>query len=146
VKPLAITVLLGIAACGESSDRPDAAPVEEHDGAVVDASPTDTPDATPAPDAEPAPDAGPPAVVQVNCPADPAVTVVTPGFFYDPDEATIAAGDVVRFDPSTGHDVRSDTGLFTVPSGGDRCFRFDAVGTYPYHCTPHQFTGTIVVQ
>lgn len=149
MKRLAITMAVAIAGCGDSSDRPDAAPGDEHDGAVVDASPTDgppRPDATQAPDAEPGPDAGPPPVVQVTCPADPAVTVTTPGYFYDPDQATIAVGQVVRFDPSTSHDVRSDTGLFTVPYGGDRCFRFDEAGTYPYHCTPHRFTGTIVAQ
>ena len=42
-------------------------------------------------------------VVTVDCPAATiAVTVTTPGFRFEPKTATIQAGDVVRFDPSSG--------------------------------------------
>jgi plastocyanin len=87
-------------------------------------------------------------VVQVDCAgATVAVTVTTPGFRYEPAEATISAGQIVRFDPASGHDVASDTaGLFNVPFAGDRCFRFEQPGTFKYHCSPHDFRGTIVVQ
>lgn len=96
------------------------------------------------------PDGGTPqngGVVAVDCAgATVAVEVTTPGFRYEPAQATISAGQIVRFDPAAGHDVSSVSGAFSVPFAGAACFRFDAPGTYPYRCTPHDFRGTIVVQ
>ena len=75
-----------------------------------------------------------------------AVTVTTPGFRFEPKTANIQVGDVVRFDPSSGHDVVSDGGAFEVGLGGSACFRFEQPGSFGYRCSPHDFTGTIVVQ
>src|SRR5688500_4680605 len=71
------------------------------------------------------------------------VTVTTPGLRYEPRTANIQVGDVVRFDPSTGHDVVSDGGAFEVGLGGSACFRFERPGSFGYRCSPHDFTGTI---
>lgn len=87
-------------------------------------------------------------VALVSCPgATPAATFTTPGNRFEPSSDTVSAGDVVRFDPSTGHDVASSqSGLFSVPLGGERCFRFDRAGSFGFRCTTHGFTGTLVVE
>jgi hypothetical protein len=94
------------------------------------------------------PDGPPLAGVQlVACPASPAATFLTEASRFNPMTATVDVGDIVKFDTTTGHDVRSDTaGLFNVPIGQDRCFRFDLAGTYGFRCEQHGFTGSLVVQ
>jgi plastocyanin len=47
---------------------------------------------------------------------------------------------------STSHDVNGDDPGLTVGLGGHKCFSFDAAGTYGFHCNPHGFQGSIVVQ
>jgi plastocyanin len=91
-------------------------------------------------------------VTTVTCPASPAATIATntAGTMYVPDAATINAGQVVRFDLGSTHDVApadntQDSGLL-VPLGGDVCLQFSTAGTYRFKCTPHGFTGTITVQ
>jgi plastocyanin len=131
---LLAALAVAVAACGsEEEDH------QQHEGG-------ETPDAPAG--AQPdggALQSGP--VVAVDCAgATIAVEVTTPGFRYEPAQSTITAGQIVRFDPAAGHDVASDTGAFSVPFGGASCFRFDAPGTFKFHCTPHDFKGTIVVQ
>jgi hypothetical protein len=118
VQVIAILALT-VAACGDGED------------------PTDNPDGG-------APLGG---VALVSCPASPAVTFTTPANRFEPVDATIDVGEIVRFDLSAGHDVASSqSGLFSVPLGGERCFRFDQAGTYGFRCVQHGFTGSLVVQ
>ena len=98
------------------------------------------------------PDAEVSSVTEVDCAsATIAQTITTSGFAYSPSSATISAGEVVEFTPQAGHDVQSGNpgspdGLFTVSLAGQGCFRFDDPGTYPFHCGPHQFAGSLTVQ
>jgi plastocyanin len=88
------------------------------------------------------------AVVAVDCAgAQLAGTVTTPGNRFEPATTRISVGQVVRFDPSVGHDAVSDTpDLFAVELGEAGCFRFDAAGSFGFRCVPHGFRGTIVVE
>ena len=139
---LAAALVLGAGCGGDDTSGDDTA--NDFDAAALDAPGID---ADPnAPDAPPAPDAEPSAVVVVDCPANPDATVVTSGFAYDPQTTTIAVGEIVHFMLGGSHNAQSEDGLFTVPFGGDVCLRFDAAGTYGFVCTPHGFTGEIVVQ
>ncbi len=92
-----------------------------------------------------APDAGPASISSVSCAgATLAATVTTSGFAYSPQSSTISVGGIVRFDPTATHDVNGEG--FDVPLGGDGCFQFNAAGTFAFLCTPHGFTGSIIVQ
>src|SRR5688572_20530122 len=84
-------------------------------------------------------------VTMVSCTGiTPDAEVTTDGSAYSPMSVTISAGEVVRFDPQATHDVNGEE--FDVPLGGEGCFRFDTAGTYAFRCTPHGFTGSVVVQ
>ena len=48
--------------------------------------------------------------------------------------------------PAATHNVASDSGLFRTDIAGEACFKFTVAGTFPFHCEPHLFTGSIVVQ
>lgn len=91
-------------------------------------------------------------VESVSCDgATIAQTFTTSGFAYSPTEATVAVGSIVQFMPGSGHDVASGNpgspdGLFSVGFAGNGCFQFNAAGTYRFHCTPHQFAGTLTVE
>jgi plastocyanin len=92
-------------------------------------------------------DANPPAgdVVEVSCNgATIAQTITTAGLAYSPETATIAVGEIVRFSPTTGHDVNNAD--FHVDFAGDACFRFDVAETYTFDCSVHGFTGTLTVE
>jgi plastocyanin len=97
-------------------------------------------------------DAAAASVVEVDCAtATIAQTITTSGFAYSPATATISVGEVVEFTPMASHDVASGNpgspdGLFSVGLAGQGCFQFNEAGTYPFHCTPHQFAGTLTVQ
>ena len=87
-----------------------------------------------------------------TCPASPAATIVTntAGTAYEPTAATINAGQAVRFELGSTHDVSpadntQDSGL-VVGLGGDACLQFSTAGTYRFKCSPHGFVGTITVQ
>ena len=118
-----------LAACGGDSKSPDAAVT--HDSAS---------NAT---------------VQMVTCPATPAATVTTSGFMYSPMTATISQGQVVKFMPAIDHDVEpghfpldqtlADSGL-NVSFGATTCLMFTQPGMYGFHCGPHHFNGTVVVQ
>jgi plastocyanin len=86
-------------------------------------------------------------VVEVDCAgATIAATITTMGFAYLPATQTVSVGDIVEFAPLTGHDVNDANGAFHVGFGGDACFRFDAADTYTFHCSAHDFTGTLTVE
>ncbi len=124
---LALCVVV-LAACGGDSKTPDAA---THD------SPTAS------------------TVQMVTCPATPDATVKTSNFMYSPVTTTISQGQVVKFMPEIQHNVVpghvpsdstiADSGL-NVTFGGTACFMFTQPGMYGFHCGPHSFNGTIVVQ
>lgn len=119
-----VLLTLTLAACGDDGGSPAAI------------------DAAPGPDAP----AGP--VVSVPCAgATLAETVTAPGFMFVPMTTTISAGQIVQFTMPGSHNAVSDTaGQFRANFGASTCYRFDVAGSYPFHCEPHLFTGTIVVQ
>lgn len=92
-----------------------------------------------------APDATGATITSVSCVgATIAATATTSGLAYSPQSGTISAGGVVRFDPTATHNVIGEG--FDVPLAGEGCFRFAAAGTFAFRCTPHGFTGSIIVQ
>ena len=72
-------------------------------------------------------------------------------FAFAPNIIIVAVGTTVRW-TNTGvvnHTVTSNTGVFdsnALGSGGSFEYRFDAPGTYAYHCAFHpEMTGTVIV-
>ena len=100
-------------------------------------------------------DAAAATVQMVTCPATPMFTVMTSGFMYSPTSTTIAQGQVVQFVMPAEHDAEpghfatdsaiADPGL-SVGFGATKCLMFTQAGTYGFHCGPHHFDGTIIVQ
>ena len=147
--PTPLTVLLALAACSSTPNTgpnptPDA-PGSSMDAARNDASP-------PRPDA--AIDAPPPVatVLAVTCPATPAKTIVASNSqdIYVPSSVTITVSQVVKFTMPTDHnvtpdDTMSDPGL-SVNYSETKCLMFTRAGTFGFHCVPHGFTGTVIVQ
>jgi plastocyanin len=93
-------------------------------------------------------------VREIGCPASPAATVMTVDNVdaYSPMSSTISVNGIVRFVISGAHDVSpnpiggsTDPGL-VVASGDTTCLQFTQAGTYNFYCSPHGFTGSIVVQ
>ncbi len=122
-------VAMVIAACGSSSSKtPDAA--VKHDAPAA-------------------------SVQMVTCPATPAATVTTSGFAYSPATTTIMQGQVVQFTMPSSHDVVpghmpsdstiSDSGV-NVNFSETKCLMFTQTGMYGFHCMPHSFNGTVIVQ
>lgn len=79
--------------------------------------------------------------------------VTTSGFTFVPNTLTITVGDTVTFTSLAGHTVTGDTvaepfcGTATPPNFTCQA-TFNTVGTFAYHCIPHQafgMTGTITV-
>jgi plastocyanin len=98
-------------------------------------------------DGDDAPDAAAGDVVSVSCAgATIAQEITTSGFNFSPVDSTISVGDIVHFTPTTGHDVQDSGGAFSVSTGGDACFRFDAADSYTFTCTIHGFSGSLTVQ
>ena len=107
------------------------------------------------PDAAVTADSRPATVQMVTCPATPAATVTTSGFAYSPATTTITQGQIVKFMPAIDHNVVpghiptdttiADPGL-NVTFGATTCLMFTQSGMYGFHCGPHQFNGTVVVQ
>lgn len=85
-------------------------------------------------------------------PAEAGVTEIRIRGFKFPETTTIAAGQTVRWvnDDPVDHTITLDAGDVSSPlikQGSPFSYKFDQVGTYTYHCTPHPFMkGTIVVQ
>ena len=124
------------------------------DGASVDAD-TSQPDAKPG-----APDANvdamvPSTVKEVTCPAKPAQEIVAVDYKYQFDGADsgkmIHPNDIVKFTMPSNHNVVSGKpgtgadGKFSVDSKTTKCLQFTEVGTYPFFCEPHKFTGEVKV-
>jgi plastocyanin len=117
--------------------------------------PNPMPDAPPPPhiDAGAPPDAPAAATVMgVTCPASPAKTITATDntSAYNPATVMISVGQVVKFAMPSAHDVvpnttMSDPGM-NVGFGETKCLMFAHQGTFGFHCAPHGFTGTVVVQ
>jgi len=149
-------LFLVIVACGDNlvgtRDAP-ASPDDAASDAVTDVATDATPDA---PDAmtdalaDAPDDARPSSVVVVPCTSFVAVVETTAASFT-PTAISIHVGDVIRFAPSSPHDVRSGTPAspedrFTVDGGAPRCLRFDEAGTFPFYCQVHPtMTGSVLV-
>jgi len=94
-------------------------------------------------------------VQTVTCPATPAATVTTSGFMFAPMTTTVSQGQVVQFTMPSSHNVVAghvpsdstiaDPGL-AVNFSETKCLMFTQAGMYGFHCGPHSFNGTIVVQ
>lgn len=154
-------LLLAAPACGGGDDGGghdhDAASSDD-DAAAIDA---EVPDADPAqPDAMIPPDAEPSTVIEVPCAgATIAVTVTAPGFSYAfapsdggaADQHTISVGAIAQFVMPASHNAFSGAantpdGQFSTNFNQTKCFQFTEAGTYPFHCTPHDFVATLIVQ
>lgn len=104
------------------------------------------------PDAGNTADANTNKVQAVTCPAtvDATVTTKPSGESYDPMMTTVPVNAIVKFEMPGDHHVApnptsGDPGL-SVGFGETKCLKFTAAGTYGFYCTPHGFSGTIVVQ
>lgn len=97
----------------------------------------------------------PPATVQmIACPPAPTAVVMTSGFMFAPMTTTITQGQIVQFVMPSDHDVVpghvptdssiADPGL-SVNFAETKCLMFTQTGMYGFHCGPHSFNGTIVV-
>ena len=94
-------------------------------------------------------------VRETGCPAAPSATVTTDEAVddrYMPMTTMIMTNGIVRFVMSGSHDVTpnpiggsTDPGI-VVGSGETKCLQFTQAGTYNFYCSPHGFTGTILVQ
>jgi plastocyanin len=59
--------------------------------------------------------------------------------------AALIPGQFCWFPAVTPDDTMSDPGL-RVNYGETKCLMFTLKGTFGFHCVPHLFTGTVVVQ
>ena len=95
-------------------------------------------------------------VAAVDCASNaPTQTITATGTMPDgsdgkfmPMSVTITKGQVVKFVMSQLHNMAPNTGTdpaLTVNFGETKCFKFNAAGTYNFHCTPHGFQGSVVV-
>ncbi len=116
----------GLVACGgDSNSTPDAAKVIDSAGAI----------------ASEVPCAGATVTTTVTAPGGGFAYMITPS-------SMIAVAQVVKFEMAAGtsHDVNSNGKGFDTGFGVTKCFKFNVAGSYTFKCTPHSFTGTIVVQ
>lgn len=65
------------------------------------------------------------------------------GFNYSPKEIRISPGDSVEWlGDFAMHPLVSDDGLWqTINTSTDFSFTYNQPGTYPYHCSIHNFSG-----
>jgi plastocyanin len=117
--------VLNLVACGGGDD-----------GGAVDAPKADAQKAT---------------VMEVTCPAQPAVTFTTLASSFMPTSATISRGGIVKFDTSATHPVipardgvMTDPGIM-VGESKTKCLMFTATGTFRFVCQQHDYLGTITV-
>jgi plastocyanin len=67
---------------------------------------------------------------------------------FMPMSATITQGQVVQFVTTALHNVAPNTGTDSTLSVGfseTKCFRFTMSGTFAFHCSPHGFQGSVIV-
>lgn len=150
--PTLLAPLLALAACSSTPNK-DPNPTPDAPGSPSDAARTDAP--APADASVDAPPDAPVAatVVTVTCPATPAKSITASNSndqTYMPSSVSITVGQVVKFTMPSSHDVEpnptmSDPGL-RVDFSETKCLSFTRPGTFGFHCGPHQFTGTVVVQ
>jgi plastocyanin len=79
--------------------------------------------------------------------------VVMQNTTFNPTEITITKGTTITWinKDAIPHTVTSDQGLFNsgnIPANGTYEFKFDAAGTYNYHCIYHApyMVGKVIVQ
>jgi plastocyanin len=78
--------------------------------------------------------------------------VTIQGMAFSPLTLTVAVNTTVTWTNNDGvtHTVTSDAAVFNsgnVAPGGTFSYQFTTAGTYPYHCTIHNYmTGTVIVQ
>ncbi|MDP4271302.1 MAG: cupredoxin family copper-binding protein [Bacteroidota bacterium] len=71
---------------------------------------------------------------------------------FNPSSLTVAQGTTVTWTnkESVTHTVTSNTSIFnsgSLSNGGTFSYKFNTVGTFPYHCSIHSgMTGTIIVK
>jgi plastocyanin len=97
-------------------------------------------------DAPPGIDAASLMASEVSCTGVNAPVIMTSGFAYSPTSTTVSLDTVVKFTMPVDHNAISNDGLFTADFNGDTCVRFESLGTFRFHCGPHAFIGTVVVQ
>jgi plastocyanin len=78
--------------------------------------------------------------------ASPAMMVTTVGNAYQPAQASIPVGGVIKWTLPPQHDVSSTTAGLHVDFGGTVCLQFTQASQYSYKCSVHGFTGAITVQ
>ncbi|HEV7556799.1 MAG TPA: plastocyanin/azurin family copper-binding protein [Kofleriaceae bacterium] len=95
-------------------------------------------------------------VATVDCAANPPnATITAMGTATDgsdgkfmPMSVSIPQGQVVQFVTTALHNVAPNTGTDPGVSVGfseTKCIRFTMPGTYAFHCSPHGFQGSVVV-
>jgi len=135
------SALLAAGACTSSPIAPqDARPT------ALDARPLDAP-ALDAPPVDGGPAGG--VATEIDCvtSATPPPSLVTASALkYNPVDTTIHRGGVVKFTMPADEDVASNVAGLVVPFSTTKCLTFGTPGTYTFHCTPHAFVGTIIVQ
>jgi plastocyanin len=72
-------------------------------------------------------------------------------YFFNPTPDTVAAGNVTWMFGTVTHNVHFEGGPFAADSIGASSNTFGTLtltttGTYIYHCTIHNFSGTLVIQ
>lgn len=141
-----VLLVIAIAACGSDSSTKKMDAAVHNDSKLVDAKPIDAGIDAP-------PDA-PSGIVRVTCPSGAHLTVtidttsITPKYVFTPNTQSINQNDIVEFVTTATHDVFPDTGVdpgIHVPFSQDACRQFTAKGTFGFHCSIHQFTGSLTV-
>jgi plastocyanin len=104
-------------------------------------------------DAAPPIDASPPTAMMVTCPATPAASISTSDtndLSFMPSSVSITVGQIVKFTMSLTHSVEADTTMsdpgLAVAKGATKCLMFTKAGTFGFHCNPHGFRGSVIVQ
>lgn len=91
-------------------------------------------------------------VMEVTCPGTTPVAFRTLDTRFEPQNATITVGQIVKFEstlidhpigPLIG-DPLSDPDL-VVQGGRTKCFSFLAAGSFKFRCTAHNYLGTLTV-
>lgn len=92
-------------------------------------------------------------VAAVDCASHaPTQTIMATGGDTDgkfmPMSVTITKGQVVEFVTTSIHNVVPNAGTdaaLTVGFSATKCFQFNVAGTFAFHCGPHGFQGSVVV-
>lgn len=143
---LALTLALGLGACG-GDDEPEDTSSTPGDTA---SDPDESEPAPEEPEAEPEEGAPAGGVVFVDNVDSPAASVTVSDAGFDPAETTVAVGDVVVFTTAGGDGIFGvivgDLDGYTVTTGLDESFRFDAPGTYEVREDISGNTATVTVE